>query len=95
MASLEDGLRGNKKENYVGDSDPEIQEGDEVPARVKVPVSDGLPQVRKLRGRVVGGGQGRRDGGGGMGEGVRGREWERTGKIALLHVVGSSCFIIL
>lgn len=52
MASLEDGLRGNKKENYVGDSDPEIQEGDEVPARVTVPVSDGLPQVRKLRGRA-------------------------------------------
>ena len=47
MAGLEDRLRGDKKENYVGDSDSDHHEEEaEVPPDVHLPVSDGLPQVR-------------------------------------------------
>ena len=46
MASLDDKLRGNRKENYVGrESDSEREEGPSPYA--SPPVSDGLPQVRR------------------------------------------------
>lgn len=47
MASLESKLRGDKKENYVGDSDSDNDTFDEnaPPPGIKTPVSDGLPQV--------------------------------------------------
>lgn len=45
MARMEAGLRGERKGNYIRDSDSEEREEEEVPSQVDVPVSDGLPQV--------------------------------------------------
>ena len=44
MASLEDKLRGDKRENLIGDSDSEDQLEEQSPV-VETPVPDGLPQV--------------------------------------------------